>query len=424
MSGLDGLPAAADRVPARYCAWLLRPLLDLGPFEAGPIYAQGVEHAWLAWTDPARPRFALQRTLAPGFRAQLLDEAGRSVDEAEHPQALPAHRRTARWQALCDALDGWAGLGEEARCRLVMLLHALCLHECVDALVPPARDLHGATPAAAELAYWAASSRYMLRMPARFEDYRGADLAEFEAIAAQAAPAVTANFNACCKLFTHAAKTGAQAGPLAAAGARMAASLDRGASVLDPFSAGLLRSRFHRAWAFLPMCQGDRAGVRREMDEAERLARALRPCGAAEELLALENLHPLMESRSKEALWAGDGDLALAHAREVVALDPHDPKSRVELGQLLAQRQDWSGAADAFVAATMLGPPTGAIARHLAGNALQHAGQPVLAAFFLQAALQADALALSPRAALAVQQAAGVPASLKDWSGRRFEGSP
>lgn len=419
-----GLPAAADRVPARYSAWLLRPLLDLGPFDAGPIYAQGVEHAWQAWADPRQPRFALQRTLAPGFRAQMLYEAGRDGDDAVRPHALAPHRRPPRWQALCDALDGWAGLDSEARCRLVMLLHALCLHECVDALVPPpAAGLHAATPAAAECAYWAASSRYMLRMPARFEDYRGADLAEFEAIAAQAVQAVTANFNACCKLFTHAAKTGAQAGPLAAAGERMAASLARAVGVLDAFSAGLLRSRFHRALAFLPMQRGDRAGVRREMDEAERLARALQPEGAAERLLALENLHPLMESRSKEALWAGDDALALAHAREVVALDPHDPKSRVELGQLLAQREDWPAAAEAFAAAAMLGPPTGAIARHLAGTCLQRSGQPVLAAYFLQAALQADALALSPRAAIAVQQAEGVPASLKDWSGRRFEGA-
>jgi hypothetical protein len=420
---VEGLPVAADRVPGRYSAWLLRPLLDLGPFEQGPLYAQGVEHAWQAWAMPSLPRFALQRTLPPGFRELMLRAAGRPGDDATDPHATPPGRRTVRWQALCDALAGADGLDDEGRCRLAMLLHALCLHERLAALAPPpgGHALRRASRAGVELAYWGASARYMLRMPARFADYGDADLDEFDAIATHAPQAATAVFNATCKMFTHAAKAGANADRLAPTADRMAAALDRAATQLEAFAAGLLASRFHRARAFLPMRRDDAAAVRQEMDTAERFARALQPATPAQRLLATENLHPLMESRSKEAQWAGDHDAALAHAREVVALDVHDPKSHVELGQLLVGRQQWAEAADAFVTSAMLGPPTGAIARHLAGTCLQRAGQPALAAYFFQSALAMDAMAVSPRAALAVLPGQSVLASLQDWSGRRFQ---
>lgn len=422
-AGVNGPPTAGDRVPGRYSAWLLRPLIDLGPFEIGPMYAEGVEHAWQALVSPQLPRFALQRTQPSGFRDQLLDHAGRGGWNVADPRDLPAAQRTARWQALCDQLDAWQALDAEARCRLVMLLHGLCLYECVQALVPPlgGRDPRRDDPAAVEAAYWGASSRYMLQMPARFEDYREAPLDDFEAFADGAPQAAITAFNAACKSFTHAAKTGAGLDRLEAAADRMASRLDQAASCLDAFGAGLLASRFHRARAFVPMRRGDRAAVQREMDAAERLARALQPVSAAQRLLAAENLHPVVESRSKEALWAGDEALALSRAREVVELDAHDPKSWVELGQLLAGQARHAQAADAFVTAAMLGPPTAALARHLAGTSLRHAGQEVLAAYFFRGSLEVDPLGISPRAALAVQPSGSAPNSLKDWSGRRFE---
>ena len=66
------------------------------------------------------------------------------------------------------------------------------------------------------------------------------------------------------------------------------------------------------------------------MELAERHARGLQPRTEAQELLYLENLHPVLESRTKEALWLGDLELALERARAVVELDRYDSKTWVE----------------------------------------------------------------------------------------------
>jgi hypothetical protein len=105
---------------------LLRPFIDLEPCEHGALYALGVEHYWTAFADCNRPRFFLQRTLPATFRDQFLGEVGLAEYQVDDPRELRFARRSARWQALCEALDQWAQLDPDARCRLVLLLHALC----------------------------------------------------------------------------------------------------------------------------------------------------------------------------------------------------------------------------------------------------------------------------------------------------------
>jgi hypothetical protein len=413
-----------DFLPDRHCAWLLRPLIDLGPFDKGPLYAHAVEHYWQALTTPALPRFALQRTLPPGFRSAMLRDAGRETCDVDDPRNLAPENRTERWQALCDYLDAWADHDDEVRCRLVVLLHGLSLHECVASLVPvPPARLDNAQPSAIEVAYWAESSRYMLRMPATFEQYRNADLSVFEAIAREAPHAQPAAFNAATKIFVHLAKTGADVDRLRPAAALMSRRLDEARTYLESFSADLLTSRFHRALSFLPMRRGDRDGVVREMDLAEGLARDLQGQTDAQRLLVAENLHPVLESRSKEALWLGDEALALARARDVIGLDRLDPKSWLELGNLHFGGERWREALDAFVTAAILGPPVGAIARHMAGVCARQMGLEVLGSFFFQGALEIDPFGISPRAELAGQPRLPELASLKAWSSQQFQSS-
>jgi tetratricopeptide (TPR) repeat protein len=324
---------------------------------------------------------------------------------------------------LCEALDAWSDLTPEAQCRLVLLLHGLCFFELVVALVPPVAtgDVASLSPECVELAYWRESALYMLRMPRRFADYRAADLSGFEAIATDAPHSVHAAFNASVKVFVHLAKTGADSDELDRRSGLMGRRLAEVGARLDPFTAALLASRFHRAFAYLPMRRGDRAEVARHMERAEQVARALQPATAAQQLLFTENLHPVLESRSKEALWLDDRDLALARAREVTELDRYDPKSWLELGQLLMAAENWRDAADAFVAAAMLGPPVGAISRQMAGLCFRRLGQDILASFFFQSALEIDSLGLSPRVEINALPPLPFLDSLKEWSSRRFE---
>jgi hypothetical protein len=152
------------------------------------------------------------------------------------------------------------------------------------------------------------------------------------------------------------------------------------------------------------------------MDLAEQYARGLKPETSAQELLYLENLHPVMESRTKEALWLGDHDLALARALEVTRLDPYDSKAWVELGQVRRIRKELPLAAEAYTLAGMLGPPASAIGRHMAGVCYRDLGQHTLAAFFSKETLEIDPLGFSPRDE--IRKLPDVPAlrALKEWS--------
>lgn len=405
----------------RLSAWLLRPFIDLGPLVVGPLYARGIEEYWRAFIDPSRPRFALQRTLPPAFRAQLIAEAGRPEFLGSDPRDLPDGLRTDRWSAVCDALDRWHELPLEQKRALVLLLHSLCMYEPVLRLVPEydARA-NGKNSSDVELSYWRASAKYVLGVPSRVSDYRAADTSVLEAIVANAPDAVPAAFNAAIKVFVHKAKTRAVTDELMQWGSKLERALSDAVGKVDDFTGNLLTSRFYRAMGFLPQQRGDRKEVVRLMDLAERHARKMKPAGSAQELLYLENLHPVLESRAKEALWLGDRELALKRARQVVKLDAFDSKTWVELGQVRMARREWALAADAYVNAAMLGPPASAIGRHMAGICFRRCGQDALAAFFFKDALEIDPLGISPHDEIGKLPNSEVLKALKEWSLRAF----
>jgi tetratricopeptide (TPR) repeat protein len=190
----------------------------------------------------------------------------------------------------------------------------------------------------------------------------------------------------------------------------------------DDFTSALLLSRFYRAAAFVPQRRGKRAEVTRMMDLAEQHARALVPTDEAENLLRLENLYPVFESRTKEALWLGDLDLALARAESLTELDPYDSRAWLELGEVRLRRSEYAPAAEAYVVAATLGAPSSAIGCHMAGVCFRYLGQPLLAAFFFKTSLQTDSLAISPRDQIHALPDLSVLAALKQWSLSTFEG--
>lgn len=359
----------------------------------------------------------LQRTLPPAFRVQLIAEAHATEYAVRDPRDLADGLRTERWRAICEALDGWDDLPAARRYRLILLLHALCLYEPVQRLVPPAsavQDLD--VPGAADLAYWRAAARYALDLPNRMDEYQGADLSAFVSIAMRAPHAIPAALNATLKVLVHKAKTGRPLDELVEWQARAETALAHATGRVDEFTAGIMTSRYYRAVGFIPQRRRDRAAVERIMDLAEKHARELKPRTPAEELLCLENLHPVLESRTKEAVWLGDLDLALERAQQVVELDRFDSKTWAELGQVAILRKDWERAAQAYVTAATLGPPASALARYLAGVCFRELGQELLAAFFFKDALELDPLGISPRNAICKLPAGGVLDALKEWN--------
>jgi tetratricopeptide (TPR) repeat protein len=413
---------SSERSEPSLAALLLRPFIDLEPCERGALYSVGVEHYWAALADRDRPKFYLQRTLPSLFRSRLLAEIGRQEYQVEDPRDLRLELRSARWQALCEALDQWSDLAPDARCRLVLVLHALCFYSLIQRRVPdiPAAEIVDDSDLA-ELAYWRASARYVLARPDRIGEYVDADLSEFERIAAIAARDRPVTLNAALKILVHKAKTGAPAEDLVEYRARAERILVDVMAKADYFTSAILQSRFYRAAAFVPQSKNDRAEMIRTMDLAEQHALSAAPADAAQELIYRENLHPLLESRTKEACWLGDLDLALERALKVIDLDPYDSKAWLELGQVRLGRPEYAPAAEAYASAAVLGPPASAIAQHMAGICFRNLGQPSLAALFFKSAIELDERAFSPHDEIQTLPQLPIFTALKEWSLNCFQ---
>ncbi len=301
-----------------------------------------------------------------------------------------------------------------------MLLHALGFYELIASRIQRLETKIKMDSDRAELAFRAASARYALGLPGRIAEYDTADMSEFEMVLELAPSDDTVSFNAAVKVFVHKAKVGAPLSELMAWQDRSEQVLKAVIAKSNKFTRDLLLSRFYRAAAFVPQRQGNRDEVVRIMDRSEHHALAMTAASDAEVLLYLENLHPVLESRTKEALWLGDLNLALARALRVIELDPYDAKGWCEVGQVRLKRKEYLDAAQAYAGAALLGPPASAIGRYMAGLCFRNLGQPLLAAFFNKAAIELDPLAISPHDEIQCLPDDLVLLALKEWSLRSF----
>ncbi len=400
---------------------LLQPYLDLGTSDRGPIFAEGIQHYWAAFQDAEAPRFALQRTLPPAFRTIALTEMGCADHIVDDPRDLPQNLRTPKWQLLCRALDQWPDLPEIAQSRLGLLLHALCFYQLINRLVPTLEDTsHIDNPYLADLAYTRASASYVLSLPNRVSDYGNADLSRFVLISDADGVHPQIGFNAAIKVFTHIAKTSASLDDLREWEAKAAHFLHLIGDCEVEFDYLLSASRFYRATAFVPMFAGDRADVVRQMDQATEFAQALKPETAAQDVLRRENLHPLLESRTKEAIWLGDLQAALGYAEQVTQLDPFEARGWLELGDVFMKLGQWGKALDAYLTSATIGPPATAIAQHMAGLCLLEMGQASAAAYLFKSAIEADPGAVSTRNQIRNLPDTQVISELKRWNLQTF----
>lgn len=397
---------------------MLRPYLDLADFNGGPLHAQNLEECWRSFVEPASPPFIPQRALSPGFRIQLAREAGPAYALTD-PRQLSENLRSERWRRLCAALDGWTSLCDDEKCRLASLLHSLCLYQPLLDLIPRDDAEAGqAAPDAVRLAFWRASAHYIQHLSERTSDYPAADISVFEDIALNAAEVAPECFNATAKVFVHKAKNRCEAAELIKWSEQLEAALERTIAGADEFTSGLFTSRFYRGLGFLPQRAGDKREVERVMDLAESHARNIKPATPAQRLLYRENLHAVLESRTKEALWLGDRNEALSRSLKVIEVDPCDAKAWSELGEIHYLREEWKEASEAYLTAAMLGPPASAIGRYMAGLCFGMLGQDMLAAFFLKETLECDPLGISPRHRINELPKTAVLDALKHWNNR------
>jgi tetratricopeptide (TPR) repeat protein len=408
--------ALSESLNTRFSTWLLRPYLDLGPPQIGPTHARSIDAGWRAYADPDSPSFFPQRALSPGFRVQLAEQAGAPYSVSD-PRELAGDLRTDRWQVLCQDLELWPQLSSARKCRLAALLHSMCLYEPLLKLIPRDGFNAGDTdPYVAQLAFCRASATFMNDLPRRTSSYDSGIMSAFENIAIDERSQAPVRFNATAMVFVQKAKAGAPLAELDDWSKRFETAFAAVGKGQGEFMAQLFKSRFYRGMGFLPQAAGDRETLVKTMDIAEHHARDLAPTTAAEEILHRENLHAVLESRTKEALWLNDLDLAASRASELTRVDLYDSKAWAELGQVYYLQGNWQRAAESYVIAAMLGPPASSVGRYMAGVCFRKLGLDFLAAFLFKETLEGDPLGISSRQEIFDLPDVAVLDTLKQWA--------
>lgn len=359
-----GTIASGMPVETHFTYWLLRPYFDLEPSPAGPLMNWGPLLAYEVVVT-GQPLPGTQRILIGPFRRNLVEQTGLSQYAVSHPAELPETHRTERWQHLVELTKRFTALTPRQQLYVGRLLVYLGFHTLVLRLIPRygASEI-ASSPEVAALAGLRAFASNVLHH-GKWDSY---DPQELELVVTHAPPGPTRFYTANTLLVYH-AKVTRNLMRVRECRSIMAECLEQSRKCRESFDYLMDVSRFYRSASFLPFLEGRREQVVQEMDTAERLARELleKAETQAQQVVARENMHPVLESRMREALWLGDWDLALERMRELVQIDPWDAKAYVELGQLLAQRGELEEATQCFLRAARYGPPGTAVAYYLAG---------------------------------------------------------
>lgn len=275
------------------------------------------------------------------------------------------------------------------------LLNALGFFELVvtlNATAPYEWDEDGATRLLAS-----AVARYVLSLDGIDRDYSPT---LFRSIAEQAPRHGLARFTAILHMIVQSARFAKDAEAVEHWSKLGNAWLLEQQGYVDPFMYHVYFSRFYRGASFAGFMKGDRARVVAEMALAEAHATSAGQHIQGDphkEIIWKENLYPLMESRSKEALWLGDRALAESRLRRALEVDPHDAKLLIKIAELVADRQAYQEAAELYLRAARLGPPGREIAWFMAGQCHEQLHNLEIAAHCYRCSLSIDRQGIAPR---------------------------
>jgi tetratricopeptide (TPR) repeat protein len=336
---------------------LFRPYYDLGTGRIDPpAHVVAVELAWLALRLPPGQRPPVQYRPGSAFRRRITSVPGLTRYAGGSPADLAPRWRTRRWEELCDMVESFSMLAPAAQAAVTTLLSTLGYYELLadmedgvalgepDSLVTVLR----VAGAHAALDHTVESQLRSARILQAIEE--SDDLP------------VRARLSAAISLVVLHARGALLSREQVTHYSRIAARHVRLLSPDDDWLDALSVSTFWRAVSFEPYLAKDVAATREQLDLAERYARSLPETTAVQRQLRMLNFHPLLETRSIEAAWAGDLDRAIGYATEMAERDPADGKAHIRLGDLRARKGEKQSALSAYLAATVLGAPYASLA--------------------------------------------------------------
>ncbi|MBU7586935.1 MAG: tetratricopeptide repeat protein [Nostoc sp. TH1S01] len=373
-------------------AWLHQIYLNLGNFAAGSPHHYKVEFSYNHLMEQTSAPYQVQVSLPESFREFLIRESGLYQYQVKNPLELAPELRTQRWQNLCEHLTNYSELSKSTQVKVIKLLSSLCFHQAVLEYVPPISAVEIANDVdSASLALSRAMSDFILHSD-RYLPYNFKDL---ETIAQNAPLGHLARITAGLQILVELAKTFKDLEGAKYWRSIVNKEIESTLPSLHSFTSGLLMSVYYRAAVFVPLLEKDQDTVIAEMDLCQSYAESLIPENQEQQIIAYENLNIIGESRTKEALWLRDFDLAEERARKLVERDILDPRYRLELGEVLLKRGRVEEAAQAYRSATRLGPPGTAVGWFMAGQCYQSLGELQVAYDCYLTCLHYDPLAIS-----------------------------
>jgi tetratricopeptide (TPR) repeat protein len=128
--------------------------------------------------------------------------------------------------------------------------------------------------------------------------------------------------------------------------------------------------------SFLPYLTGDHDQLRSDMDRWHGTAADLAGHDEHTRILAADNYFPAVETMVRTHTHLGEHDAALALVNKLAAeIDPLDPKTWLEAGELRYRAGDVTGALDAYLRAAHLQIPYGRLSWFNAGQCHEQLGQ-------------------------------------------------
>ncbi|MFB6435649.1 hypothetical protein ACFCVY_02545 [Streptomyces sp. NPDC056411] len=390
---------------------LLGPYFDLET-PGGPLHAQCTAEVGRRLAEGLP--IPVYQIASLGLLREALKAEQPEQPNPEDPRDLPEAVRSAPWKHLCGMADNWAGLSSADRSRLVTALAKLGFWQTIADLVPP--DGSGSSLDALRLAYFRHNAAAQLAPDAK------------SAAAAFVRARRVMETIARCKDFDPAVRYGAAAhmivlcakGDKDKALADMRHWLKAADEVADQAGkeiAPLHVSIYWRGVAFIPFFEGNHAEVKRQLELAEKYAmEAVAAADADTRLLALENVHPVLETSGRSAKARGDIEGAEQFYRRMTEWDPLDSKAHVRLADFLMGESRVPEARDAYRTAARLGAPYASYAHCQAARCSIRLEQAEQAHGALVASASLDRQALSPLILLRDICTTEAVAPLKEWA--------
>lgn len=362
-------------------------LMEFAEDAACPLHGYAPLHAFEQIKSGRNEPHTIQRIMPESFRREAADLSHRLEWAARDLSDVPFGDVSAAWSEAAQMRARFDGLSAEEQIRLVTLLVSLGMHSDVLKLVPkfPADGL--SDPVTAELAFL----RTVSQITSHYDYGTKFDKQALIDIMDNAPHGDMSRIRAAHALIVFVSKVGNDpALAHRAADAMQQAVNDRAPQ--NALDRHLLISRLYRGISMVPLMERDVAEVVRQMDEAEAHARAALAATLTkrQSLIARENLMTVLESRTKEAIFVGDLDLAGVRSSEQLSIDPHDPKNHIEFGDIHLRLGRLEEAREAFHKASVLGPPGVAVALFLAGQASEKLGDYQAATDYYMRTLTVD----------------------------------